>query len=216
MPVVIHADDWLIVVDKPAGLRSVPGRGPEQADCMHARLLRDWPDALAVHRLDMATSGLLVFARGLEALRRLSRAFERREVGKRYAAIVAGRARPAEPDAEGWGRIDLPLAADALARPRQRIDHEAGRPSLTLWRPEGEAHGPWGDGTRVALRPVTGRSHQLRVHLASLGHPIVGDPLYASEALERASPRLLLHAAQLALMHPGDGRPVVWRSPAPF
>ncbi len=235
-PDVLHVDDWLIVADKPAGLLSVQGKGPEGEDCLHARLCRRWPDALVVHRLDMATSGLMVFARHLEAQRRLSRAFERRTVGKRYVAVVAGRVRlpsadagaaadePAgkgvdaivPPDAARWATIDLPLIADWVNRPRQIVDVAHGRPSRTRWRPDGDADGAWGEGTRVLLEPFTGRSHQLRVHLMSIGHPIVGDPLYASEALWRASPRLLLHAQRLALIHPETGLPLVLEREAPF
>lgn len=211
-PRLLYSDEWILVVDKPAGLLSVQGRGPAGDDCLHARVRRAWPDALVVHRLDMATSGLIVFGRGPEAQRRLSRAFERREVRKRYVAIVAGRAAPAE----DWSEIDLPLAADWPNRPRQRVDQVAGRPSRTRWRAVGDAPGPWGEGTRLALEPVTGRSHQLRVHLMAIGHPIVGDALYAPDPVVRASSRLLLHAEWLELPHPADGRPVSWRCPATF
>ncbi len=215
-PDVLHVDDWLIVADKPTGLLSVQGKGPDGEDCLHARLRRRWPDALVVHRLDMATSGLMVFARHLDAQRRLSAAFERRTVGKRYVAVVAGRAQPSEADAQGWATIDLPLIADWENRPRQVVDPVNGRPSRTRWRPDGGADGAWGEGTRVQLEPFTGRSHQLRVHLMSIGHPIVGDPLYAPEPLWRASPRLLLHAQRLALIHPGTGVPLVLERDAPF
>ena len=216
MIVPLHLDDWLLVADKPAGLLSVAGRGPAGENCLHARVRRQWPDALVVHRLDMATSGLMVFARTLEAQRTLSRAFASREVEKRYVAVVAGLPRPAAPDADGWSEIDLPLAADWPARPRQKVDAAHGRPSLTRWRASGDAPGPWGIGTLVELEPVTGRSHQLRVHLAAIGHPVVGDALYAPEPLARAAPRLLLHAERLALAHPADGRRMAWRSDAPF
>lgn len=216
MIVPLHLDDWLVVADKPAGLLSVAGRGPAGEDCLHARVRRQWPDALVVHRLDMATSGLMVFARGLAAQRILSRAFASREVDKRYVAVVAGVPRPRDPDADGWSVIDLPLAADWPARPRQKVDAAHGRPSLTRWRAIADAPGPWGAGTLLELEPVTGRSHQLRVHLAAIDHPVVGDALYAPEPLAGAASRLLLHAERLALAHPADGRRLSWRSGAPF
>lgn len=216
LPPVLYADDWLIVVDKPAGLLSVTGRGPAGADCVHARVQTRWPDALVVHRLDMATSGLMVFGRGAAAQRRLSQAFALRTVRKDYVAIVGGRAQAAPSGADGWSTIDLPLIADWPARPRQKVDPVAGRPSLTRWRADRDADGAWGEGTRVLLQPVTGRSHQLRVHLAAIGHPIVGDELYAPPPLSASSPRLLLHAERLALPHPADGRTLAWECAAPF
>ena len=213
---MLHVDDWLLVVDKPAGLLSVAGRGPAGEDCLHARLCQRWPDALVVHRLDMATSGLMVFARGERAQRALSIAFAERAVDKRYVAVVAGRPQATNPDREGWSEIDFPLAADWPARPRQKVDMAGGRPSLTRWRMASRATNPRDDSTLLELQPVTGRSHQLRVHLAAIGHPIVGDTLYAPEALARAAPRLLLHAQWLALSHPADGQPLTWRCAAPF
>ena len=216
MIVPLHLDDWLLVAEKPAGLLSVAGRGPAGEDCLHARARRQWPDALVVHRLDMATSGLMVFARGIEAQRTLSRAFASREVEKRYVAVVAGVPRPMDPDADGWSVIDLPLAADWPARPRQKVDAAHGRPSLTRWRAIADAPGPWGAGTLLELAPVTGRSPQLRVHLAAIGHPVVGDALYAPEPLALAASRLLLHAEQLSLRHPWDGGTVAWHRAAPF
>ncbi len=216
LPPVLHADDWLLVVDKPAGMLSVAGRGPAGEDCLHARLRQAWPDALVVHRLDMATSGLMVFARGERAQRILSIAFAARAVDKRYVAIVAGKPEPANTDGEGWATIELPLAADWPARPRQKVDAASGRPSLTRWRVAREALRAREDGTRLELQPVTGRSHQLRVHLAAIGHPILGDALYAPAPIAGAAPRLLLHAESLALAHPADGRPLVWRCDAPF
>ena len=216
LPPVLHADDWLLVVDKPAGMLSVAGRGPAGEDCLHARLRQAWPDALVVHRLDMATSGLMVFARGERAQRILSIAFAGRAVDKRYVAIVAGKPEPANTDDEGWATIELPLAADWPARPRQKVDAASGRPSLTRWRVARETLRAWEGGTRLELQPVTGRSHQLRVHLAAIGHPVLGDALYAPGPIAGAAPRLLLHAQSLALAHPADGRPLVWRCDAPF
>jgi tRNA pseudouridine32 synthase/23S rRNA pseudouridine746 synthase len=183
---VVHADDRLVVIDKPAGLLSVPGR--TEPDCASARVQALYPDALVVHRLDQATSGLLLFARGLQAQRELSADFAERRVGKRYVAVVAGHL-------EGEGLIDLPLGADWPNRPRQQVDLERGKPSQTRWRVL--AHE--GGHTRVALEPLTGRSHQLRVHLAHLGHAILGDTIYAALDIAAASPRLLLHASELSI-----------------
>lgn len=200
----LYADDSLVVVDKPAGLLSVPGRGADKQDCAVARVQAAWPDALTVHRLDMATSGLLLLARGATVQRRLSEAFAQRQVGKRYVAIVDGLM------AGDAGEIDAPLIADWPQRPRQRIDHEHGKPSLTRWRVLSRDGGA--RRTRLELEPVTGRSHQLRVHLASLGHAIVGDSLYGGSA----APRLLLHASELAFAHPQTAQPQRHRCAAPF
>jgi tRNA pseudouridine32 synthase/23S rRNA pseudouridine746 synthase len=205
---LIHLDAAMLVVRKPAGLLSVPGRGPENADCVAARVQRRVPDALIVHRLDMATSGLLLMARGAEMHRRLSRLFADRQVDKRYEAVVAGC------PAEASGAIDLPLICDWPNRPRQKVDPLTGRASLTRWQVLGR------DATagtaRLALEPVSGRSHQLRVHLLSIGHPIVGDELYAPTPWREAAPRLLLHACRLAFAHPADGTPQVFEDTAPF
>ena len=205
--VALHADDALLVLEKPAGLLSVPGRGAEKQDCLASRARRQWPDALVVHRLDMATSGLMLFARGAAMQRSLSAAFEKRAIHKRYVAVVHGLM------AAQSGRIDAPLAADWPNRPRQQVDHERGKPSLSCWRVlqlDSMLH-----RTRVELEPVTGRSHQLRVHLASIGHAIVGDDLYAGPQAATA-PRLLLHASRLEFIHPGTGALVELESPPPF
>ncbi|HEY6896871.1 MAG TPA: RluA family pseudouridine synthase [Rhodocyclaceae bacterium] len=192
---VVYADDWLLVLDKPAGLLSVPGRGADKADCLVARAQREFADSLIVHRLDMETSGLIVLARGEEMHRRLSRQFREREVAKRYVAVAAGQLVADE------GSIDLPLITDWPNRPRQKVDHDIGKPSLTHYRVLSRD----ADTTRVELEPVTGRSHQLRVHLLSLGHPLLGDRLYAPQAIAEAVPRLLLHAWLLAFTHPQTG-----------
>lgn len=213
-PTPLYVDDWLLIVAKPAGLLAVAGRGPAGVDNLHARLCAHWPDALVVHRLDMSTSGLMVFARGATAQRRLSTCFAQRRVDKEYVAIVAGQPQADQPG--DWSVIDLPLMRDWPARPKQMVDTEHGRPSLTQWRRAGDAPGPWGTGTRLTLRPVTGRTHQLRVHLAAIGHPIIGDALYAGAALAASAPRLLLHAAHLALPHPDDGRVLNWHCPPDF
>ncbi|HET7793319.1 MAG TPA: RluA family pseudouridine synthase [Rhizobacter sp.] len=205
-PHVIHLDDSLLVVDKPAGLPSVPGRAEGLLDCMASRVLAIAPDALVVHRLDMATSGLLLFARGKAMQRQLSEAFAQREVGKRYEAVVAGRM------AEDEGTIDLPLIADWPNRPLQKVDLMEGKPSITRFRVMERAAGT----TRVELEPLTGRSHQLRVHLLALGHPILGDGLYAPKEVRDRAPRLLLHARQLELAHPVSGQAMRFESPVPF
>jgi tRNA pseudouridine32 synthase/23S rRNA pseudouridine746 synthase len=207
---VLHADQHLIVVDKPAELLSVPGRGAHLQDCVASRAQAIYPDALIVHRLDMSTSGLLVLGRGAEAQRTLSMAFEQRRVHKRYEAVVVGR------PAQQAGTIDLPLRCDWPNRPRQMVDHELGKPSVTHWRALGAWPGTTIEATRVELEPVTGRSHQLRVHLLALGHPILGDNLYASGAALTAAPRLLLHACALTLPHPLSGEPMQFDSAAPF
>lgn len=202
---VLYADDHMLVVEKPAGLLSVPGRLPENKNCLITRLQSDYPDALTVHRLDMATSGLMVFARGPEAHRALSKAFAERKVSKRYIAMVAG-------ELTGEGEVDFPLITDWPNRPRQMVDHEIGKLSLTRWRvlESGEKR------ARVGLEPVTGRSHQLRVHMMAIGHPILGDAFYAPPEIERLSSRLLLHAERLSLPHPVNGGMLDFYSPAPF
>ncbi len=183
---IVHVDDRLVVIDKPAGLLSVPGR--TEPDCASARVQALYPDALIVHRLDQATSGLLLFARGPQAQRELSADFAQRRVDKVYVAIVAGQL-------DGDGLIDLPLAADWPNRPRQQVNHASGKPSQTRWR----ALGHDACTTRVRLEPLTGRSHQLRVHMATLGHAILGDALYAAPDIAVAAPRLLLHASELRI-----------------
>lgn len=211
---VVHADDHMLVLDKPAGLLAVPGRGPENQDCLSARVQARHPDALIVHRLDMATSGLIVMARGIDAQRRLSGSFEKRLVHKRYVAVVAGTLRNPQPD-NGWNTIDLPLMVDWLNRPRSIVQRELGKPSLTRWRLDGDTPSASGT-TRIDLAPVTGRSHQLRVHLQAIGHPIAGDPLYADPAQQALAPRLLLHACVLELPHPATGERLRFASPVPF
>lgn len=205
---LVHLDQALIVVDKPEGLLSVPGRGDDRADCMVARVQQRHPEALTVHRLDMATSGLIVFARGAQPQRALSALFEKRQVHKRYEAVVHGLVLADE------GLVDLPLAADWPQRPRQQVCWVRGKPSQTRYRVL--ARDPIAGQTRVALEPLTGRSHQLRVHMLALGHAIVGDPFYGDPALQATHPRLCLHACALALPHPSTGQVVHWHSPAPF
>lgn len=191
---VIHVDEHLIVLDKPAGLLSVPGIGAENADCLALRVQGLYADARIVHRLDQATSGVIVMARGVANLRELSRQFEAREVDKRYVAIVAGLV-----DAEE-GEIALPLRKDMERKSRHIVDHELGKPALTRWRVLDRDAALM--RTRLELQPLTGRSHQLRVHLAEIGHPIVGDQFYAPAEVAGAAPRLLLHAAALTIAMP--------------
>ena len=209
----VHEDPQLLVLEKPAGLLAVPGKGQDKQDCLSTRAQQRWPDALVVHRLDMATSGLVVMARGIEAQRTLNLAFEERRVHKRYTAVVAGALVNPQPD-NGWNTIDLPLIADWPNRPLQKVDHEQGKPSTTRWRiaPGHSAPGT----TRLELEPVTGRTHQLRVHLQALGHPMVGDALYAAADIQAMAGRLLLHAHWLSLAHPVHGRAMEFHSPCPF
>lgn len=208
---VLYADDAMLVLDKPAGLLSVPGRGEDKQDCLSTRAQRCYPDALIVHRLDMATSGVMVLARGAAAQRSLNHAFASRAVTKRYIAIVDGNlAAPAET----WGLIDLPIIVDWPNRPLRVIDHQRGKPSMTRWRALSYKTDP--DTTRLELEPVTGRSHQLRVHLLALGHAIVGDALYGDQRIQAMTERLLLHACSLELNHPVTGEPMRFVSPEPF
>ena len=209
MPRVCFRDRHLLVVDKPAGLLSVPGRGERHGDCVLRRVQICHPGARVVHRLDMDTSGLLLFALHAEAQSRLSRLFQAHGVDKQYLAVVAGRLPGVR------GTIDLPLAADWPNRPRQCVDQARGKPALTRWARL--TYDPHADRSRLLLMPLTGRSHQLRVHLQALGHPILGDPLYGDDSTRGAAQRLLLHARRLAFEHPFEpGRRLdVW-SPAPF
>jgi tRNA pseudouridine32 synthase/23S rRNA pseudouridine746 synthase len=208
---VLHVDQSMLVLDKPAGLLSVPGRGEDKQDCLSTRVQRLYPDALIVHRLDMATSGLMVLARGAEAQRSLNDAFAERAVTKRYVAVVDGQMAPPP---NTWGVIDLPIIVDWPNRPRRVIDHPIGKPSVTRWRVL--SHSARDDTTRVELEPVTGRSHQLRVHLLALGHPIVGDALYGSPRVQPSANRLLLHACSLELSHPTTAETMRFLSKAGF
>lgn len=201
---LIYADQALLVLRKPSGLLSVPGRGPDKADALSARVQQRWPDARVVHRLDQATSGLMLMALGPATQRALDAAFRERRIAKTYEALVAGC-----PTAES-GVIDAPIGRDWAQRPLRRID-PAGAPSLTHWlRLTGPAPPA---ASRLRLQPLTGRSHQLRVHLAALGHPILGDALYGDAT---RAPRLCLHACALHLAHPLDGHALHFADPAPF
>lgn len=204
---LVFADASLVVVDKPAGLLSVPGRGEDKQDCLALRVQAEFPDALIVHRLDMATSGLLVLGRGELMQRQLSRLFQERQVNKRYLAVVDGLL------AEECGEIDLPLICDWPNRPRQKVDFTDGKRSLTRFRRH--SSDPLAGTTCVELEPITGRSHQLRVHMAALGCPIVGDALYGS-APPTDKERLLLHATDLSFIHPLTAASLHFHSSAPF
>ncbi|WP_421702050.1 RluA family pseudouridine synthase [Aliiroseovarius sp.] len=202
---ILHQDHELLVVNKPSGLLSVPGRGEHLADCLISRIQAVFPEALLVHRLDRDTSGVMVFAMTPHAQRHLGLQFEKRQVKKVYIARVYGEVEGGE------GTVDLPLIVDWPNRPRQHVDHENGKPAVTDWKVAKR-----GDNeTRMRLFPQTGRSHQLRVHMLELGHPILGDPFYATgPALD--APRLMLHAESLRLRHPDGGRGMTFKAKCPF
>jgi tRNA pseudouridine32 synthase/23S rRNA pseudouridine746 synthase len=204
-PEVIHADHEILVVSKPAGLLSVPGRGEDKADCAIERLRGAFPTIFLVHRLDQDTSGVMIFGLTPHAQRNLSKQFEDRKTKKAYVARVAGRLEPKT------GTVDLPLIVDWPNRPRQKVDHAEGKPALTEWRVIRAGD----DETRVRLFPLTGRSHQLRVHMAETGHAILGDPLYATGAAAEF-PRLMLHAESLRIKHPDSGVQMTFTAPVPF
>jgi len=205
---LIHADRSFLVVNKPSGLLSVPGRGNEKQDCLVSRVQVEYPDALIVHRLDCDTSGLLVLARGKDVHRRLSIQFQDRQVAKRYVAVVDGEF------AETSGEVKLPLIVDWPNRPLHKVDFSIGKPSLTLYRVL--SYSPAENSSRVELTPETGRTHQLRVHMQALGHPILGDSLYADATARAEADRLLLHAEYLAFAHPDNGERLEFDSAADF
>lgn len=202
---ILFQDDLIIVVNKPAGLLSVPGKLAGREDCLLSRLQAAHWDALLVHRLDCDTSGVMIFARTKAAQGFLGQEFEQRRAKKTYLARLWGQLHPDQ------GRVDLPLCADWPNRPRQMVSHDHGRPAQTDWRVTLRD----AETTRVRLTPLTGRSHQLRVHMLALGCPILGDPIYATGAA-RAFPRLMLHAATLSLHHPGSHAQVGFSAPCPF
>ena len=213
-PSPTHPDDWtllhedhsLLVVDKPADMLSVPGRGAGVLDNLSTRVMSRFADALNVHRLDQATSGLMLFARGIEMQRALSRLFEKRRMAKTYEAIAQGLVEADD------GQMDAAMRLDWPNRPRQVVDPLAGKPSLTHYTVL--ARDTERGSTLLRLEPVTGRSHQLRVHLMHLGHPILGDTLYGPDP--PLAPRLLLHATRLAFVHPLSGEALAFHSPVPF
>ena len=221
----IHEDDHLLVLEKPSGLLSVPGRGPDKQDCLSKRVQDRYPEALIVHRLDQDTSGLLLMARGIEAQRRLSKLFETRQVKKRYLAVVTGQPEQTQSDVEtdedGWRTIDGPILLDWERRPLHII-HPDGKASRSRWRALQSSHSDNFSASLIELEPVTGRTHQLRVHMQSIGHPMLGDSLYAPPDIKALSPRLLLHAQELAFVHPFTEQtlafkaPVNWSATSPF
>lgn len=203
---IVYQDDDLLIVNKPSGLLTVPGKDPKHADCLIARINRVFPTAKIVHRLDMATSGIICLAMHKEAHRNLSIQFQDRKTAKRYIARVFGKLE------QETGTVDLPLICDWPNRPKQMVDHDNGKPSLTHFKVlkyEGNA-------TRVELTPITGRSHQLRVHMLSLGHPILGDKLYAHPEAFAMAPRLQLHAEMLTLAHPASGETLIFEAAPEF
>ena len=202
---VIHADHEILIVNKPSGLLSVPGKGPHLADCLIARVQVAFPQALLIHRLDRDTSGVMVFALTRHAQRHIGLQFEKRMTKKTYVARVWGMLDPKK------GTVDLPLIVDWENRPLQKVCHETGKSAQTDWRVlRSDA-----SESRVRLMPKTGRSHQLRVHMLSLGHPILGDPFYA-QGEARQYERLMLHSEELRLRHPDGGEGVKFRAKAPF
>jgi len=216
---VLWQDQHMALVLKPSGMLSVPGRGPDKQDCLSARLAQAGLPSMVVHRLDQATSGLMLFARSAKMQRQLSHAFAQRQVNKQYLACVAGH----WPPSDGWQLIDAPIAADWPRRPL-RIVAEGGQSSQTLWSSLGpcidQATDGATSGTWLALRPLSGRTHQLRVHLQHIGHPIWGDAMYAPPDVWACAPRLMLHAQRLAFTHPATGQdlvfehtPVGWLNP---
>ncbi|MBB6521955.1 pseudouridine synthase [Pseudoteredinibacter isoporae] len=205
---IVYQDEHLLAVNKPSGLLSVPGRGPDKQDCLIHRILPHYPNARIVHRLDMATSGLILIPLSHDSQVALGQQFEKRTMEKHYCALVEG---SLEPQSQ---LIDLPLICDWPNRPLQMVDHENGKSAQTqaeLLSYDGENH-----CSRLTLKPLTGRSHQLRVHMQAIGHPILGDEFYAPEAVQKKSPRLCLHAEFLTLKHPISGEELSMHCPADF
>ncbi len=203
---IVYQDDELVVVNKPSGLLTVPGRLAEHQDCLQNRVQCVLPTATIVHRLDMATSGILLMALNKAAHVSISRQFEKRQTKKRYLARVFGKISTQE------GVIEQPLICDWPNRPKQKIDHKNGKKALTHYQVLNSTD----ESTLVQLIPVTGRSHQLRVHMLFLGHPILGDRLYAHEQALGEQSRLLLHAEMLSVTHPVTAKQLEFVSPCPF
>lgn len=205
---ILHHDDDLLIVNKPSGLLSVPGKGPENQYCLHKLALQFNPNARVVHRLDQATSGIVIFPLNYPTLKAMTAQFEARKIHKRYEAIVSGVLHDDE------GEVKLPLICDWPNRPKQMVCFEQGKAAHTRYKVI--SRNPTEDTTRVELEPVSGRTHQLRVHMLSLGHPILGDRLYAPEAIIAKAPRLYLHAKQIWLPHPITGTDIEINCPTPF
>ena len=203
---MLYHDDYLVVLDKPSGLLSVKGIGKDKIDCLAVRVASAIEGARIVHRLDMDTSGVIVMARDADTHRELSRQFHDREVQKTYIAIVGGVVE------EDSGLIDIPIRKDFENPPRQCVDFEHGKPSLTQW----SVLKRLSDRTRLLLKPTTGRSHQLRIHLKEIGYPILGDDLYACEKCINLAPRLMLHAQELSCLHPVTQQQITFVATCPF
>lgn len=205
---ILYQDDYLLVVNKPEFLLTVPGRAPENKDCVITRLKKDFPEAVIVHRLDLDTSGILIVPIVRSAMSHLARQFQERKIYKRYEAIVWGEVK------EQIGEVDLPIIVDWENRPLQCINFETGRNALTHYQKLG--FDVQTQQTRLELKPITGRSHQLRLHCREMGHPIIGCDLYAHPAARAASPRLLLHAKEISFTHPHTNERLTIQSPVPF
>lgn len=203
---VLHQDEDLLVLNKPSGLLSVPGKHPDHKDCLQSRAVAEFPTATTIHRLDMETSGVMVMALNRDAHAHVGKQFERRKTQKTYIARLHGHL------SENKGEIELPLICDWPNRPRQMVDHERGKHALTRF----EVINREDNATRVAFYPVTGRSHQLRVHALAIGHPILGDSLYGCDTSRSAANRLQLHAKSLTLFHPSSGAEVTFEAPIVF
>ena len=201
-----YRDAYLLVLEKPSGLLSVPGRGPDLQDCLSSRIQTRFPTARVVHRLDRDTSGLMIMALDKASQRNISLQFEERKVRKIYECIVQGT------PAQHSGCITLPIGRDLTRPPRYKIDHENGGSSETSW----SVLKNHDNTTRLQIEPLTGRSHQIRLHLASIDHPILGDPLYADATAFEAADRLLLHAREIQFSHPLTGNILSWQSSCPF
>ena len=204
---IIFEDDDLLIIDKPAGLLSVPGRLPEHQDSAYLRVLDIYPAAKVTHRLDMATSGLLMFAKHRDAEVAISKLFQNRKIKKNYVALVQGQM-------ISDGIIEVPLIGDWPNRPKQKVDFELGKPAKTLYFPM--QYDAITDTSRVLLEPITGRSHQLRVHLAHIGHAILRDQLYHPAPFSSPLDRMALHASYLSFMHPITGQTLDIHCDVPF
>ena len=205
---ILFQDQHVIALNKPPGLLAVPGKGEQKQDSLATRVQQFYPAALTVHRLDMATSGIMLMALDVQTHRDMSRLFQQREVYKHYVAVVDGLVQPA------CGEISLPIINDWPNRPRQKVDLQHGKASLTRYtvlQLDSDAQ-----ITRMQLTPVSGRTHQLRVHMQAIGHAILGDQLYASTQVQQCAERLLLHATELSFRHPASGQQITVHSPAPF
>ncbi len=207
---ILYQDDDLLVLSKPSGLLSVPGKAEDQRDCLETRAMYEIPGALLTHRLDLETSGVFMMAKTKEAQAHINKQFEVRQTEKRYIARVWGHVE------ESSGHIDLPMRCDWENRPRQMVCYEHGRGAQTDWEVL-ERESVDGQGfTRMLLKPITGRSHQLRVHMEEIGHPILGEVFYAHDEAEHAAERLQLHAESLSVFHPSSGEKMTFTDPCPF